>query len=310
MGCSHSSKKFIIVTGATGQQGGAVIKALLNKYLNDFDIKALVRDPEKAKSKIPEGVEIVKGDLNDLESLKNAFKGAYGVFCVTAFSPNKDDVELTQAKNLAEACKHNNISHVIWSTLENTKETLKNQAPVLKGEYSTPHFDCKNEANSLFDIKKTTFLHTSFYYENFIYFGMIQKNEHGMAIAFNMGDSPLPMVSVSDIGKAAANIFANKLLIGKNAYICSDILTCNEIANLLSKYLESQVSYFKMEDEAYRKLPFPGADDLGNMFAFKRLDVNFTKNRKDFSNLILKNTEKFDVWLEKNKNQIMNSLNK
>jgi uncharacterized protein YbjT (DUF2867 family) len=311
MGCSQNPKKRIVVTGATGQQGGAVIRALLANYSEDFEITALVRDPEKAKAKIPAGVEMVKGDLFDLESLKEAFKGAYGVFCVTAFWQLKEgETESTQAKNLAEACKHNNVSHVVWSTLENTRDTLKGEAPVLKGDYYTPHFDGKADANSLFDQAKTTFLHTSFYYENFIYFGMVQKNEHGMAIAFNMGDAPLPMVSVDDIGKAVANIFANKLLMGKNAYISSDVLTCKQIAELMSKHLGSAVNYFNMEDEAYRKLPFPGADDLGNMFVFKRLDANFTKNRKEFSNLLLKNTEKFDDWLGKKKNDILKSLNK
>jgi uncharacterized protein YbjT (DUF2867 family) len=298
MGCGTSYRKVIVVTGATGQQGGAVLRHLLNTYSNYFDVKALTRDPEKAKAKIPIGAEIVKGDFNDVESLKEAFKGAYGVFCVTDFwHMSEKENEKTHAKNLADACKHNNVSHVVWSTLEDSRPTLKNKAPSLHGDYTVPHFDGKFESNQFFNPNTTTFLYTSFYYENFLFLSLINKVQNNLTIAFNMGDVPLPMVAVDDIGKSVANIFANKLLIGKSAYVASDILTCNQIAEHLGKKIGNPVSYYNMDDETYRGLPFPGAKELGNMFAFKREYKNFAENRKQQTSKVLKNPIKFDVWL-------------
>lgn len=306
MGCGLSSKKLIVVTGSTGQQGGAVINAILKYHNDQFNIRAIVRNLEKAQAKIPQGVEVVQGDFNDVESLKKAFAGAYGVFCVTNFWETMDaEQEKKHANNLAVACEANKIQHVVWSTLENTRDKLKHKVPIIKDNYYVPHFDAKFDANEFFKNLPTTFLHTSFYYENFINMPMIQKSDAGLTIALNMGDAVLPMVAVEDIGKAAANIFKKPELKGKNAYIASDILTCNEIATLFSKHLGAPCAYYKMDDESYRKLPFPGAMELGNMFTYYREDVQeFAGNRKTSSKALVSNLISFDAWLSQHKDKI------
>ena len=131
-------------------------------------------DQGKELAKI--GAEVVAADLDDVESLKRAFAGAYGAFLLTSFwehlSPEK---EFAQAKNMAQAAKHANLQHVIWSTLEDTRRWVPlsdNRMPTWRGKYKVEHFDAKGEADHLFtDLGvSTTFLLTSFYYENFIYF--------------------------------------------------------------------------------------------------------------------------------------------
>src|SRR5574342_1115827 len=167
-------RKIIAIVGATGAQGGGLVRAILSDPGSGFAARALTRDvnSDKAKALGKLGAEVVAANLDDVESLKRAFSGAYGAFCLTNFwehfSPEK---EFTQAKNMAQAAKHATLQHVIWSTLEDTRQWVPlsdNRMPTLQGKYKVPHFDAKGEANNIF--RKlgvpTTFLLTSFYYDN------------------------------------------------------------------------------------------------------------------------------------------------
>ena len=115
--------------------------------------------------------------MDDVESLKRAFAGAYGAFCVTFFWDHfSAEKELAEARNMAEAAKAAGVQHVIWSTLEDTRRWMPlsdDRMPTLHGKYKVPHFDGKGEANQVFiDMGlPVTLLNTSFYWDNFIYFG-------------------------------------------------------------------------------------------------------------------------------------------
>ncbi|MEJ2703088.1 MAG: NmrA family NAD(P)-binding protein, partial [Sedimentisphaerales bacterium] len=119
-----NGKKIIVVVGATGSQGGGLARAILNDSNGQYCARALTRNPhsDKAEELARLGAEIVKADLDDVESLKRAFRGAYGAYCVTNywehFSPEK---EIAQAGNMAEAARDAALEHVIWSTLEDTR---------------------------------------------------------------------------------------------------------------------------------------------------------------------------------------------
>src|SRR5499425_2708935 len=121
------SKKIIAVTGATGSQGGGLIRAILNDPSGGFAARAITRDPksEKARALAALGAEVVAGDVDDEASLKRAFEGAHGAYCVTFFwahfSPEK---EIAEAKNMAQAAKSASLKHVIWSTLEDTRKFI------------------------------------------------------------------------------------------------------------------------------------------------------------------------------------------
>ena len=167
-----AKQKIIAVVGATGAQGGGLARAILSDPGSGFTARALTRkvSSDKAKELAKLGAEVVEADLDDVESLKRAFAGAYGAFCITnyweLFSPEK---EFAQAKNLAHAAKHANLQHVIWSTLEDTRRWVPlsdNRMPTLMGKYKVAHFDAKGEADKLFTEAgvPTTFLLTSFYW--------------------------------------------------------------------------------------------------------------------------------------------------
>lgn len=276
-----SEKKTIVVAGATGAQGGGLVRAILNDPEGPFLVRALTRnvDSDKARALAAAGAEVVAADFDDPESLKQAFSGAYGAFLVTNFwehfSPEK---EIEQATALADAAQHAGIQHVVWSTLEDTRNWVSlddERMPTLMGKYKVPHFDAKGEANALFTARglPTTFLQTSFYWDNFIYFGSgpVRGEDGKLAITFPMDDKKLPGIAVEDIGKCAYGIFKRgSELIGETVSIAGEHLTGNQMAAALTEVVGEEVGYNAVSPEMYRSFGFPGAEDLGNMFQFKR----------------------------------------
>jgi uncharacterized protein YbjT (DUF2867 family) len=312
-----AEKKIIAVVGATGAQGGGLARAILADPKGGFAARALTRKPdsEKAKALAPQGAEVVAADLNDLESLKRAFAGAYGVFCVTnyweLFSPEK---ELAQAANLAQAAQAAGLKHVIWSTLEDTRKWVPvsdHRMPTLMGKYKVPHFDAKGEADDLF-VKAglpVTLLITSFYWDNLVYFGMGPKKgaDGKLAITFPMDDRKLPGITVEDIGKCAYGIFKRgSEFIGKKVGISGEQLTGSQMATAMSKALGKEIGYNAVPPEVYRGFGFPGAEDLGNMFQFKRdfNDYYCGARSPEFARSLNPELQNFETWLARNKNKI------
>jgi len=312
-----AEKKIIAVAGATGEQGGGLVRAILGDPASGFTARALTRDVNSAKAKelAKLGAEVVAANVDDIESLKKAFRGAYGAFCVTFywehFSPEK---EIAQAMALAEAAKHAGVQHAIWSTLEDTRKWVPlsdNRMPTLHGKYKVPHFDGKGEADKFFTEfgVPTTFLLTSFYWDNFIFFGSGPKRgpDGKLALTFPMGDKKLPGIAAEDIGKCAYGIFKRgREFIGKPVGIAGEHLTGEQMAAALSKALGQEVRYNSVTPEAYRSLGFPGADDLGNMFQFKRDFSDYFCGARDprFARSLNPALQTFEQWLAQNKSRI------
>ena len=155
----------------------------------------------------------------------------------------------------------------------------------------------------------TTFLATSFYWENLIFFGMgPQRGEDGkLAITLPMGDKKLPAIGVEDIGKCAYGVFKRGAeLIGKTVGIAGEHLTGAEMAASLSKALGEEVGYNAVSPEAYRGFGFPGAEDLGNMFQFKRdFEASYCASRDlAVSRSLNPELKTFDAWLAENGSRI------
>ncbi len=312
-----AEKKIIAVVGATGSQGGGLVRAIMSDKSSSFTARALTRDvkSEKAKELAKLGAELVQADVNDVASLKRAFKGAYGAYCVTFFwahfSPDK---EFAEAKAMAEAAKHAGLQHVIWSTLEDTRKWVPlsdNRMPTLMGKYKVPHFDSKGQADQVYRELglPTTFLLTSFYWDNMIYFGMGPKKgaDGKLAITLPMGDKKLPGIAAEDIGKCAYGIFKKgRDYIGKAVGIAGEHLTGQQMAAALTKALGQEVHYNAVTPEIYRSFGFPGAEDLGNMFQFKRdFEQVFCGARNvDVARALNPALQTFDNWLSKNKSRI------
>ena len=312
-----AQKKIIAVVGATGAQGGGLVRAILNDPAGDFTARALTRDPnsDKAKELARLGAEVVAADVDDVESLKRAFQGAYGAYCVTFFwahfSPER---ELANATAMAEAAKHAGLRHVVWSTLEDTRRWVPlsdSRMPTLMGKYKVPHFDAKGEANHIFtDLGvPTTFLLTSFFWDNFIYFGMGPKKgpDGKLAITFPMGDKKLPGIAAEDIGRCSYAIFKKgRELIGKTVGIAGEHLTGSAMAAAFSAALGKKVGYNAVSPEVYRGFGFPGAEDLGNMFQFKRdFEEYFCGARNPaVARSLNPSLQTFQQWLAQNKSRI------
>lgn len=312
-----SAKKIVAVLGATGAQGGGLVQAILNDKSGEFFPRALTRNvnSDKAKALADMGAEVVEVDIDNYESIKSAFEGAYGAYAVTFFwehmSPEK---ELSQAESIAKAAKEKNLQHVIWSTLEDTRRWIPlndNRMPTLGGKYKVPHFDAKGEANKFFTEQEvpTTFLNTSFYWDNFIYFGMGPKKgpDGKLAITLPVGDIKLPGIAAGDIGKCAYGIFKRgNEFIGKTVGIAGGHLTGKQMADSFTKALGTEVVYNDVPFDVYRGFGFPGADDLGNMFQFKHdFEDYFCGARNlEFSRSLNPSLKNFDVWLNENKDRI------
>jgi uncharacterized protein YbjT (DUF2867 family) len=312
-----AEKKVIVVVGATGAQGGGLVRAILEDQAAGFTVRAVTRnaDSDKARELGKLGAEVVAADIDDPVGLDRAFADAYGAYCVTFFwdhfSPER---ELSEAQSTARAAKRAGLQHVIWSTLEDTRKRVPlsdNRMPTLMGKYKVPHFDAKGEADRFFteNAVPTTFLLTSFYWDNFIHFGMEpKKSAHGkFALTLPMADKKLPGIAAEDIGRCAYGIFkAGPEFIGRTVGIAGGHLTGTEMAAAFSEALGQDVGYNAVSPEVYRSFGFPGADDLGNMFQYKRdFEAEFCAARSlALSKRLNPKLQSFDVWLERNKSRI------
>ncbi|MEO5957599.1 MAG: NmrA family NAD(P)-binding protein, partial [Opitutaceae bacterium] len=214
----------------------------------------------------------------------------------------------------AAAAKRAGLQHVIWSTLEDTRKRVPladNRMPTLHGKYKVPHFDAKGEADSFFREAgvPTTFLLTAFYWDNLIYFGMGPKKGADGALAFTlpMADKKLPGIAAEDIGPCAYGIFKKgKEFIGRTVGIAGEHLNGAQMAATLTKALGQPVKHNAVSPDEYRKFGFPGADDLGNMFQYKRdFEAEYCKARSiEFSRSLHPGLQSFAQWLDRNKSRI------
>lgn len=312
-----ASSKIIAVVGATGAQGGGLVRAILEDPAHEFKARAITRDvsSEKAKALARAGAEVVAANIDDAPSVEKAFEGAYGAYCLTNFWEHfSAEKEQAQVRVMAAAAKAARLQHVVWSTLEDTRKWVPlsdDRMPTLGGKWKVPHFDGKGEVDHVWADNgvPTTLLLTSFYWDNFIHFGMgPKKNPDGtLGITLPMGSAKLPGIAAEDIGRCALGIFKQGPgMAGKTVAIAGESLSGAEMAAGLSKAMGQKVVYNEVTPEMFRGFGFPGADDLGNMFQFKR-DFNeyFVGIRNvDASRGLNPKLQSFDAWLAANKDRI------
>ena len=311
------AKKIIAVVGATGAQGGGLVRSILADPGGPFSVRAIARDVNSAGARAlaAAGAEVVAADVEDAASVRRAFDGAHGAYCVTFFwahfSPEK---ELADAATMAAAARDAGVAQAIWSTLEDTRRWMQlddPRMPTLMGRYKVPHFDAKGEADQTWRDSgvPTTFLLTSFYWDNLIHFGMGPKRAADGKLDFvlPMGERKLPGIAAEDIGRCAHGIFKRgSELVGKTVGISGGHLTGAEMAAWLSRALGQEVRYQAITPAAYRAFGFPGADDLGNMFQFNHdFSDDFCAARSvEFSRSVNPALQSFDGWLAANAKRI------
>lgn len=312
--------KLIAVMGATGAQGGSVVRAFHAAGTEEFEVRAITRNPDSEKAQAITSLvkETVQANADDEESMVQAFEGCYGAFVVTNFWEDMDmNHEMKQTKTIQAAAKKAGLKHVVLSTLPDTRELInaadnKDTWKVLlenEGFNSyVPHFDGKGAVAKDFAANvPTTRLETTFYYENFINFGMGPAKhapDQPYAITFPMKDAKLAMISVSDIGKVVMPLFKDSGSINTTVPIASENLTCKEVADIFTKVCGYDVTYNNVPVDIYAGFGFPGAEDLANMFRYyEENEKHFIgdRNIEEIETLMGEPTHKLEDWVTENK---------
>jgi len=298
-------RPIILVTGATGAQGGSVARALLNT--KRYAVRCLTRDTssDKATELQDAGAELAEGDLNDKDSLLAAMKDCYGVFGLTNFWEHYER-EFQQGRNLVDAVRDSGISHFVYSGLPGYLELSSGQFPV-------PHCDIKaaleNYTRSLG--LAASFVHIAFYYENFFSFFPPQKREDGCYyFGFPQGDTRLAMASVEDIGPIVAGIFAcPEIYLHRTVGVVGEDRSCKEYAAIMSRVLGVTVRYNHIQRDVYSGYGFPGAEELANMFEVQRLYIPRRSQHLMESYCMNPAMQSLEAWLVKNKHRFLQILN-
>jgi len=313
-----SDKTIIAVFGATGAQGGGLVRAILSDQSGAFTARAITRKPdsESAVALARLGAEIAAGDADDASSLPAALAGAHGAFCVTNFwehmSPER---ELAQASAMARATKTAGVSHVVWSTLEDTRQSLPlsdPRMPVLRGQYNVPHFDAKGVADEVFEREgaPTSYLLAAFYWDNFLRFGMgPRRGEDGaLALSLPLGGALLPGIAAEDIGKCAFGIFRRGAsAIGGRFGIAGEVLSGPQMAAAFAKVAGEPVRFQDIPFGVYRGLGFPGADDMGNLFEWQAILGEAFHGVRDarLARQLNPSLQDFSTWLAANASRLV-----
>ncbi len=312
-----AAKQIIAVFGATGAQGGGLVRAIAADKNGPFTARAITRRPDsdKAKALAALGVEVVAGDTDTVASLAPALAGAYGAFCVTNYWEHYSaEREGAQAAAMARATKQAGVQHVVWSTLEDTRKWIPlgdTRLPTLYGKYKCPHFDSKGQMDETFARAgaPTTFMMAAFYWDNFIHFGMGPRagTDGSLTLALPLGGVKLPGIGAEDIGRCAYGIFRQGTsTVGQRIGVAGESLSGAEMAAKMGRALGKAVNFFDVPFDMYRGLGFPGAEDLGNMFQFQAiLDEEFQRYRDaGHSRALNPALQDFDAWLASNGSKI------
>jgi uncharacterized protein YbjT (DUF2867 family) len=274
-----SEHKTIAVVGATGATAGGLARAILSDPDAGFTCRAITRTPDSAAARALAdlGATVVPADLDEPDSLVDAFDGAYGAFCMTTFwdhfSPER---ETSQAGNQARAAAAAGVQHAIWSTMEDTRRWYPLQddrMPTVMGGYKVPPFDAKADGNQAFEAAgvPTTYLLPPTHWDAFVSGrGAPQPGPDGaLSLAIPLGDAALPGIAAEDIGRCAYGIFQQpEQYRGTTVGLAAECTTGQRLADGLSTVFGQQVRYQPMPLEAFRSLPFPGIDIAANMFQF------------------------------------------
>ncbi len=291
--------KTILITGATGAQGGSVAKHML-EYKNEFQVKCLTRNPlsDAAKQLANLGAEIVQGDLANKASLVKAMQGCQLVFGTTNFWEHFNE-ELQQGKNLIDAVAESGIEHFILSTLPSSEK-------LSGGTITVPHFETKAQMEEYCASKKGlhyTFVHPAFYFENFLSFFPPQSNGDGsFSFGFPQGNTPLAGIAIEDLGGIVKAIFKQPdTYRGKTIGAVTEDMTCNNYAKQMSEVLGAKISYNDIPRNVFASFGFPGAEDLANMFTLNKLHIPNRQSEKEESHKLFADLKSFSKWLEENK---------
>jgi uncharacterized protein YbjT (DUF2867 family) len=294
----------ILVIGATGAQGGGVARHLLAG--GRFAVRALTRHPDSGRATAlrQAGAEVVQGDLDSPASLRAALDGCVGVFGVTNFWEHFGR-EYEQGRQLIDAVAASGVEQFVFSTLPHAKK-------ISGGELDVPHFDIKAQLEQYARERKpgAIFIHVAFYFENFLGFIPLQRQEDGaFAFGFPQGETPLAGVGVEDVGGVVAPLFerAHEFQ-GQTIGIVGDDLTGDQYAETMTRVLGTRIVYNHIPREVFAAFGFPGADDLANMFDFNRRFIPDRRADLEQSRRLYPAMQTFETWAHANEDRLRQGL--
>ena len=238
----RNAERLVLVSGSTGNQGGAVARALLER---GFPVRALTRDPDKpeAQALAEQGAEVVQGDLEDRSSIDQALEGVYGVFSVQNFWEAGYHREVQQGTTLADAAKAAGVQHVVYSSVGSAHRGT-----------GIPHFDSKWEIE---EYKRQaglpyTILRPVFFMQNW---EMMRDQILSGTLAQPLDpDKPLQQLNIEDLGAFAATAFENpEEWLGREVDLAGDELTMPEAAEAFSLVTGREVSYYQVPWDQFRE---------------------------------------------------------
>ena len=293
----RTNKKLIAVVGATGQQGGAVVRAL--QADKQFKVRALTRNPAKHRELAD---EVLQADLTSPETLTAAFEGAHGVFLVTNFQEHGAD-ELTQATAAVHAARDAGVKHFVWSTLPDVEA-------IGKGKFHVPHFTGKAKVDRIVreaGFANHTFVIAPFYYQNLIGVLGPQKKPNGSAgwtLPLDPAVRSIHAGSISELGDVVAGAFAHPDQAGHGEYLplVGDFVSFNEIINTLNRQ-GNNFSFHQVPKEVFAGF-FPGAAEIAEMFAYFQAHTYLGSDSREQIALANKvagrQASKFSAWARVN----------
>lgn len=299
-----SDKKLVLVVGATGGQGGSVARHLLAD--GRFAVRALTRNPESetARALADAGAEVVRGDLDDAQSIRHALRGCWGAFGVTNFWEHFGR-EYEHGRNLIDAVAESGVEHFVFSALPSPHR-------ISGGELPVPHFDIKAQLEDHVRERgiPATIIHVASYYENFLSHFLPRRQEDGSFVfGFPQGDAPLAQVSVEDVGGVVAAIFARpEEFRGRTVTIVAEDRPAAEYAAVFTRVLGVPVSYRHVPREVYASLGFPGAGDLANMFDYNRRFVPSRAAEIEETRRLYPEARAFEPWVAANRERLLAAM--
>ena len=293
----RTNKKLIAVIGATGQQGGSVVRAL--QAGNQFKVRALTRNPAKHRELADEVIQV---DLSRPETLTAAFEGAHGVFLVTnLWEAGTDEVE--QATAAVRAAKNAGVKHFVWSTLPDVEA-------ISGGKFHDPHFTGKAKVDRIVKaagFANHTFVIAPFYYQNLIGVLAPQKQADGSvgwALPLDPTVRSIHMGDISELGDIVAGAFARPDQAGHGEYLplVGDFMSFNEIVDTLNRQGHN-FSFKQVPKEVFAGF-FPGAADVAEMFSYFQAHTYLGSDSRDqiaLANKIAgRQPKKFSAWAQLN----------
>ncbi len=279
---TRNADRLILVTGATGKQGGAALRHL---RVRGFPVRAITRDPGKpqARALTGQGIEVVRGDLDDMDSLRRAMDGVWGVYSVQAYEQG-GDAEAQQGKAIADAAQRSRVTHFVYSS-----------AIAADRNTGIPHIESKRRIEDHIrglGIPYTIF-RPAFFMENWLW---MKDQINAGAVAYPLSpDRHLQMIAVDDIGAFAALAFEHSGHWRDRAFdLAGDDLSMTDIAAHFSRKIglevHHQVPWDQFENQAGR--------DLTIMFRWIEehgFDADIAAVRAEYERLTT-----FDAWLNKN----------